>query len=118
MAVEEAANAVRGPFESCPPCSVNLSIPASIACAAAGDTTRARGYLTAAEQVVSLFYRQGGWHGALDEARAHLAKAEGDTEAARRLFSSAAHEFERWGQRLDARRCRDAEAATVPRRKV
>ena len=32
-AVDEAAHAVRGPFETCPPCSINLSVPAAMACA-------------------------------------------------------------------------------------
>lgn len=44
-AVEEADRDLRGPLETCPPCSINLSVPAAIACAAAGEVERAAGYL-------------------------------------------------------------------------
>jgi tetratricopeptide (TPR) repeat protein len=105
-AVDEAARAVQGPLESCPPCSVNRTIPASIACADAGDVARAREFLAGAEQVVAAFYQRGGWHAALDEARAHLAAAEGDLDGADRHLRRAVGGFEREGQALDAQRCR------------
>ena len=55
-AVDEAARAVRGPFETCPPCSINLTVPAAIACADAGDLERAAAYLPGGEQVAAAFY--------------------------------------------------------------
>jgi ATP/maltotriose-dependent transcriptional regulator MalT len=113
-AVDEAAHAVRGPFESCPPCSINLTIPAAIACADAGDLERATHYLTVSEHIVAAFYARGGWPAALDEARAHMRLARGDVALAGRLLSAAAGAFDTLGQRLDAARCRhDLEALTA-----
>lgn len=105
-AVEEAAQAVRGPLETCPPCSVNLTIPATMACAAAGDVDGANRHLARAEGVVSVFFPKGGWRAALDEARAAVARTSGDAGAASRLLQQAAEGFDRWGQQLDAERCR------------
>ncbi|HEX2024365.1 MAG TPA: AAA family ATPase, partial [Acidimicrobiales bacterium] len=90
LAVDEATHAVRGPYETCPPCSINLTVPAAIACADAGDLERATRYLTFAEQVAAAFYPKGGWQAALDEARGHMARAQGDEQAARRLLVAAA----------------------------
>ena len=45
------------------------------------------------------------------EAQAAVAAAEGDREAARARLQSAAEQFERAGQPLDADRCRQALAA-------
>lgn len=106
LAVEEAQQNVRGPLESCPPCSVNLTIPATIACAEGGDLERARGLLARSEAVIGAFYPTGGWQAALDEARASVARSDGDLRGAARLLQHAAEGFERWGQRLDAARCR------------
>jgi ATP/maltotriose-dependent transcriptional regulator MalT len=113
-AVEEATRAVRGPFETCPPCSINLTVPVSIACADAGDIDRATRYLTASEQLAAAFYPRGGWQAALDEARAHVARAEGDVARAGRLLTAAASAFDQFGQRLDAARCRrDLDAIVI-----
>jgi hypothetical protein len=68
-------------------------------------------FLAAAEQVVAAFYRQGGWFAALDEARAHLATAEGETGTAGRLLRQAIDGYDRAGQTLDAERCRAVLAA-------
>ncbi|HVE45502.1 MAG TPA: AAA family ATPase [Acidimicrobiales bacterium] len=105
-AVDEAARAVRGPFETCPPCSINLTVPAAIACAGAGDLPRATAYLGGAEQVAAAFYPHGGWQAALDEVRAHVELAKGDVEGAVRLLRAAVEAFEQFGQRLDEVRCR------------
>ena len=107
VAVDEAARAVRGPFETCPPCSINLMVPAAIACAGAGDLDRAGAYLAGSEQVAGAFYPTGGWLAALDEARGHLALARGDTAGAGRLLFAAKDSFEQLGQLLDAARCRE-----------
>ena len=106
-AVDEAARAVRGPFETCPPCSINLMVPAAIARAGAGDLDRAGAYLAGSEQVAGAFYPTGGWLAALDEARGHLALARGDTAGAGRLLTAAMDSFEQLGQRLDTARCRE-----------
>ena len=119
-AVDEAAKAVRGPYETCPPCSINLTVPAAIACADAGDLERAGTYLAGSEGIAAAFYPRGGWQAALDEVRAHVARARGDMETAQRLLTAAGEAFERLGQRLDADRCRrDLETlAAVPAGKV
>lgn len=114
-AVDEAIRAVRGPFESCPPCSINFTIPAAIACADGMQLDRARGFLAAAQQVVAVFYPKGGWHAALDEARGHLARSDGDEAAATRFLVQAAEAFGRLGQPRDAERCRASAAATAAR---
>jgi tetratricopeptide (TPR) repeat protein len=113
-AVDEATRGVRGPFETCPPCSINLTVPAAIACADAADLPRATRYLAASEQIAAAFYPAGGWQVALDEARAHLALARGDVAGAGRFLTVAADAFEQLGQRLDAVRCRhDLDAITT-----
>ncbi|MFP5317583.1 MAG: ATP-binding protein [Acidimicrobiia bacterium] len=105
-AVDEASRGIRGPIETCPPCSINLTVPAAIACAQAGDLQGAGAYLARAEGVAAAFYPQGGWPAALEEVRGHLALAGGDTEAGVGRLGAAAESFERLGQRLDAARCR------------
>lgn len=105
-AVDEAARAVRGPHETCAPCSITFTVPAAIACAGAGDLPPARMYLAHAEQVAGAFFPQGGWQAGLQEARGHIALAEGDVEAGVRLLTAARDTFELVGQELDAARCR------------
>jgi len=117
-AVDEAARAIRGPTETCAPCSITLSVPAAIACAAAGDLDRAGPYLAHAEQVAGTFFPQGGWQASLDEVRAHIAFAQADVDAGRRLLAEARNGFERLGQQLDAARCRDGLAAVAGAGKV
>ena len=105
-AVDEATRAVRGPYETCPPCSINLTVPAAIACADAGDMERAARFLAVAEHIAGAFYPRGGWQAALDEVRAHVALAAGNPADAGRLLAAAVDAFDQLGQRLDADRCR------------
>lgn len=115
-AVDESSRGIRGPVETCPPCSINLTVPAAIACARAGDLERAGAFLARAEAVVAAFYPSGGWQAALHEVRGHLALARGETEAGIDLLLLANASFERLGQRLDAGRSRRAvdEAGSGP----
>ena len=48
------------------------------------------------------------WDGSVDEARACLARAEGDQAGSDRLLTRAARRFDDAGQTLDAARCREA----------
>lgn len=105
-AMVDRAEATLGWDEGCVFCSIMLSVPAAIACAAAGDLAAARRHLQIAEQSAVLW--QGtSWEAAIIEARAAVARADGDREAADALLRSAAEQFDRAGQPLDAGRCRD-----------
>jgi len=111
-AVDEAVEA-DDERTSCPFCHVMIAVPASIACAEGGRLDQARAWLAQAEASARLW--QGtAWQGAVAEARAHLARVEGDGDTARRLLDRAAHLFEAADQPLDAQRCREAaDAVTV-----
>jgi hypothetical protein len=75
-----------------------------------GDRDGARRHLAAGERSAAL-WRGSAWQGALLEARAHLARAEGDGAGARRLWEEAAECFASAGQPLDERRCRAGASA-------
>lgn len=101
----DRAESTLGWDEVCPFCDVMFSVPATIACAKAGDIDHAHRHLRAAERSTEL-WRGTSWEAALDEARAHVAFASGDIAEATRLQESAAAGFERAGQPLDVARCR------------
>jgi hypothetical protein len=81
-----------------------FAVPAIIALARVGELDRARHYRDIAE-ASSQLWDGTAWQAALDEARAHLAKAEGDPDCAH-IAERAADGFERSGQPLDGERCR------------
>ena len=59
-------------------CQVMIAVPASIACIEGGRLDEARAWLAQAESSAATW--QGtAWQGAVTEARAHLARAEGTT---------------------------------------
>ena len=104
--VDEAAGTLDEPF-SCMFCQVMIAVPASIACVEGGRLDEARAWLAQAERSAAAW--QGtAWQGAVAEARAHLARAEGDDAAAGRLLAGAVELFTIAGQPLDAQRCLDA----------
>lgn len=104
-AVEEAEDAVRGPFETCPGCRITLAVPAAIASARAGDLGRAADWERAAEYLATVVMRLPAWYAALDEVRGHHARARGDHLAARQRFRTAAAGFRSAGQPRDEARC-------------
>ena len=107
--IVDRAESTLGIEDACPFCSVMLSVPAAIACADSGDVAHARDHLLIAERSAKLW--QGtAWEAGLEEARAHVALAEGDRSLAAHLFAAAVEQYERSGQPLDAERCR----RTVP----
>jgi hypothetical protein len=80
-----------------------LAVPATIACARAGDLAHARRHLEVAERSAQLW--QGtAWEASLAEARAAVATASGDSETACQHLHSATERFRRAGQPLDAAR--------------
>jgi DNA-binding SARP family transcriptional activator/tetratricopeptide (TPR) repeat protein len=109
-AMVDRAESVLGWDEVCPFCTVMLSVPATIACARAGDVDHARQHLAKAELSAALW--QGtSWEAALAEARAAIATASGDQHAASQLLADALDLFSTAGQPLDVARCRRALAA-------
>lgn len=112
-AVDEAVAAL-GPDDACFLCSVTFDAPATRACADAGDLEAARRHLAAAE-LSARRWNTLAWDAAVIEARAHVARAEGDAPAAADLWARAAEAFTRAGQPLDASRCRaNADADGLP----
>lgn len=102
--VDRAGDAV-SQTDRCLFCEIMFAVPAAIACADVGDVEEAKQYLAAAEHSAELW--QGtAWQAAILEARAHLARAEGDAAEAVRLLADAAAIFDDVGQPLDAARCR------------
>ncbi len=95
--------------DACPFCSVMLWVPASIACAQAGDLDSAKRLLAVADRS-AMMWQGTSWEAGLAEARAALAAAQGDVAAARDEMQSACERFQRAGQPLDAERCRRAAA--------
>jgi tetratricopeptide (TPR) repeat protein len=109
-AVVDRAESTIGWEDHCNFCSIMLSVPASIACVRAGDLEGAHRHLEIAERSAVLW--QGtSWEAAVAEAQAEVAAATGDPDAARERLESAADQFDRAGQPLDAERCRRALAS-------
>jgi tetratricopeptide (TPR) repeat protein len=106
--VAEAAAGVDEPSR-CEYCDVMVAVPSAIACAAAGDLEAARRHLARAEHAAALWHGTA-WKGAVAEAKAALAAAEGRPDEAEALLAEAAEQFDQAGQPLDAARCREARA--------
>jgi tetratricopeptide (TPR) repeat protein len=103
--VAERAESMLGWDDFCQFCSIMLAVPATIACAHAGDLPGARRHLAAAERS-AVVWRDTAWEAALAEAQAAVAAAAGDPGMARTRLQWAAGQFQRAGQPLDAERCR------------
>ena len=104
--VDEAVETLDEPF-ACMYCQVMIAVPAAIACIEGNRLDQARDWLAQATRSAATW--QGtAWQGAVAEARAHLARAEGDEAAAGRLLADAAKLFAIAGQTLDAQRCLEA----------
>ena len=101
--VDRAARAI-GPSDMCIFCTVMIAVPSSIACARVGDVEEAARHLMMAE-MSAMAWQGTAWQGAVTEAKAYLARAEGGDDA-EALLGEAAELFERAGQPLDVARCR------------
>ncbi|MCZ7527612.1 MAG: ATP-binding protein [Acidimicrobiia bacterium] len=104
--VDEAKETLDDP-SSCIFCQVMVAVPSAIACAESGRLDEARHHLALAELSASQ-WEGTAWTGAVTEARACLARAEGDVGTADRLFAEAARLFDQARQPLDAARCLEA----------
>lgn len=103
-ALVERVEASVGAAEQCPFCAVAFEVPATIACADAGDLAAAERHLAAAERSAAR-WEGAAWPAAVVEARAHLTAARGDVDHAAHLFVEAADLFAAAGQPRDAARC-------------
>lgn len=90
-----------------------FDVPATIACADAGDLERAERHPASASRLRRI-WQGASWEAAIDEAHAHVARARDDPETAARLLSDAASLFAQVGQPLNAERWR-ATAARRPK---
>jgi tetratricopeptide (TPR) repeat protein len=107
LAVVDEAVAAMDSAVSCLFCHVMIAVPAAIACIEGGRLDEARSWVDQAAKSADAW--QGtAWQGAVTEARAHLARVEGDPVSADRLFASAADLFSIAGQPIDAQRCLEA----------
>jgi hypothetical protein len=106
--VDEASETLDKPG-SCRFCEVMVAVPSAVACAEGGRLDEARRHLAVAELSASL-WEGTAWQGSVTEARACLARVEGDEVGADRLLARAAFLFDDAGQPLDAARCREASA--------
>ncbi|MBE3012090.1 DUF2791 family P-loop domain-containing protein [Microbispora sp. NEAU-D428] len=104
-AIVDRAWAALGADDICFFCHVMLAVPSAIACADVGDLDDARFHLAAAERSAEL-WEGTSWQAAILEARAHLARAEGDSQGQARLLARAADLFADAGHPRDAARCR------------
>jgi tetratricopeptide (TPR) repeat protein len=109
--VVERAEDSMGDTDFCPFCTVTFEIPAAIACADAHDLPNAERHLAMAE-LSAQKWEGTAWPAAVLEAKAHLAAARGDVDAALGLLAEAADLFGKAGQTLDAARC--SSSASLP----
>jgi tetratricopeptide (TPR) repeat protein len=103
-ALVDQAEATLGETDSCNFCVVMLAVPSAIACAEVGDLEVARHYAAVAEGSAQRWPGTA-WGSAAQEARAVIARVDGDPAEAERLLSIAAAGFRAAGQPADADRC-------------
>jgi hypothetical protein len=105
--VVDQAQSTLGFEDTCAFCSIMLDVPAAIACAEVGDLDHAHHHLRMARRAGKLWAGTA-WEASVLEARAHVARAEGDLDSFGRLLDEAAARFASAGQPADAERCRRA----------
>jgi DNA-binding winged helix-turn-helix (wHTH) protein/tetratricopeptide (TPR) repeat protein len=104
--VDDASETLDEPG-ACAFCQVMVAVPSVVACAEGGRVDEARHHLTVAELSASR-WEGTAWQGSVTEAKACLARVEGDQVESDRLLARAAALFDDAGQMLDAARCREA----------
>ena len=91
-AIVDRAESTLGWDDACVFCSIMLCVPAAIACAQAGDLENGHRLLANAEES-ALLWQGTSWEGALAEAQAAIAPAEGDAATAEERMQFAADQF-------------------------
>ena len=104
--VDEASETLDEPG-ACSFCQVMVAVPSAVACAEGGRLDEARHHLAVAE-LSAARWEGTAWTGSVTEAKACLARVEGDQVETDRLLVRAARLFDDAGQTLDAARCREA----------
>lgn len=106
--IAEAESSIIEAREACRMCSITFAIPAAHAFVRAGQCSRARDYLSLAQDVTRGVGRDGAWTAAIAEVEAAIADAEGNARDAGEWLYTAAELFSIAGHPNDARRCRQA----------
>ncbi len=109
----DRAEATLGETDRCQFCAVMLAVPAAIACADFGDLDEAHRHLGIAE-ASAVRWEGTAWQAAVCEARAHIARAEGDHHEAAALLRRAGQLFRAAGHYGDAARCELKHATATP----
>jgi len=105
--VQEAEQAVRGPYETAPGCRITFAVPATVAAARVGELDLATSWERTTEFLAHVVMKLPAWYAAHEEVRGHIAKAAGDTRAAATCFARAEDAFRRAEHPIDAHRCRE-----------
>jgi DNA-binding SARP family transcriptional activator/tetratricopeptide (TPR) repeat protein len=116
-AVVERAETAMGETDRCTFCVIMLAVPAAIACANVGDVADARRHLEVAQESAAR-WSGSSWQAAVLEARAYLARAEGNDNEFRQLLGEAEQTFIAAGHPLEAARCARAASTQVLRPQV
>ncbi len=104
--MEEAAESVRGPLETCPGCRITFAVPAAIAAAKAGRLDLAAAWEPTVDYLADVVMRLPAWFAARDEVRGHFAVARGEGQSlAKDRFAAAAQQYRAAGHLLEAARC-------------
>ena len=112
-AVVDMGAATMGETDRCFQCAVMFAVPAAIACADVGDLDAARAHLAVAQESAARWDGTS-WTGAVEEALAHLAAAEGRPGDALERFLRADRLYAAAGHRRAAARCLAAAEAVRP----
>lgn len=116
--MQDAAESVRGPLETCPGCRITFAVPAAIAAARAGEVELAERHESQCAYLANVVMRLPAWYAAHDEVRGHIAAARGapkDETVAH--FAAAFARFRAAGQPLDAARCERLAGQVASRRR-
>jgi DNA-binding SARP family transcriptional activator/tetratricopeptide (TPR) repeat protein len=112
--MQDAAESVRGPLETCPGCRITFAVPAAIAAASAGEVELAEHHEAQCAYLANVVMRLPAWHAAHDEVRGHIAAARAAPAAETAAhFAAASARFGGAGQPIDAARCERLAARAV-----